>query len=220
MRYFIPLLFLASVLMTIGCGSSSTGPTPPGDYVPLTLGNTWNYSVEGYAYSPSQDTITITGTSTQTITAIVMHQQGFELYEFLNVGVITITTPDTTITSTDTTSMFIYETDTELRVYDDTISTYYELAFPLPVVLGDTWLPDSEDPTVTREVMSVTETVSVPAGNYTNCALMSDTDSEDPGAVFDMYFCPGLGNIKQVVADADSASTSYMEVVLTSSIIE
>jgi len=220
MKYLIPFLFLTALLITIGCGSSSTGPTPPVNYVPLTLGNTWNYSADGYAYTTDQDTITITGTSTQTITAIVMHQQGFELYEFLNIGIITIITPDTTITSTDTTSMFIYETDTELRVYDDTISTYYELAFPLPVVLGDTWLPDSGDPTVTREVMSVTETVSVPAGTYTNCALMSDTDTEDPEAVFDMYFCPGLRNIRQVIADDDSAATSYMEVVLTSSIIE
>jgi len=220
MKYLIPFLFLMALLMTIGCGSSSTGPTPPADYVPLTLGNTWNYSVDGYVYVTDQDTITITGTSTQTILAVVMHQQGFELYEFQNVGTITMTTPDTTITSTDTTSSFIYETDTELRAYDDTVSTYYELVFPLPVVLGDTWLPDSEDPNVTREVMSVTETVSVPAGTYTNCALLSDTDSEAPDAVFYMYFAPGLGNVRQVIADADSSSTSYVEVVLTSSIIE
>ncbi len=220
MKYLIPCLFLTALLMTIGCGSSSTGPTPPVDYVPLTLGNTWNYSVDGYVYTTDQDTITITGTSTQTISAIVMHQQGFELYEFLNVGTITMTTPDTTITSMDTTSTYIYETDTELRAYDDTISTYYELVFPLPVVLGDTWLPDSEDPTVTREIMSVTETVSVPAGTYTNCALMSDTDTEEPNSVFEMYFSPGLGNVRQVVADSDSSSTSHMEVVLTSSIVE
>lgn len=219
MKYLIPLLFLTSVIMTIGCGSSSTGPTPPVDYVPLTLGNTWNYSLDGYAYSPQQDTMTITGTSTQTIASIVMHQQGFEVYQFQNVGNTTWITPDTTITYTDTTSSYIYETATELRVYDDTISTNYELVFPLPVVLGDTWLPDSEDPSVTREVMSLTETVSVPAGTYTNCALLSDTDNEDPEAVFDMYFCPGLGNIRQVIADDDSAATSYVEVVLTSSII-
>lgn len=220
MKYLIPLLFLMSVLVTIDCGSSSTGPSPPVDYVPLTLGNTWNYSLDGYAYTAKQDTLTITGTSTQTIAAIVMHQQGFEVYVFLNTSTTTWSTPDTTVTYADTMSMYLYETDTELRVYDDTISTNYELVFPLPVVLGDTWIPDNEYPTVTREVMSVTETVSVPAGTYTNCALMSDTDTEDPEAVFDMYFCPGLGNIRQVIADADSAATSYMEVVLTSSIIE
>jgi len=89
----------------------------------------------------------------------------------------------------------------------------------LPVTLGDGWIPNTDEPTVLRTVLSVSETVIVPAGTYTDCAKLSDSDSQEPDFSFDLFLSRGTGAVKYVTNYTDSTGTVYMSYDLTSSTI-
>ncbi|MCK4506695.1 MAG: hypothetical protein KAW14_13855 [Candidatus Aegiribacteria sp.] len=89
----------------------------------------------------------------------------------------------------------------------------------LPVTLGDTWVPNSDEPTITRTVLSLSASVTVPAGSYTSCANLRDTDSEEPDFYFDLFFSRGTGVVKHLYYVTDSDGTIHMAYNLTSSII-
>ncbi|MCD4707331.1 MAG: hypothetical protein K8S62_06300 [Candidatus Sabulitectum sp.] len=219
MRKLVAVLAVALLLTAFGCGSSSTGPSGNDDYLPLAVGNQWSYSLNGYITFTDADTALVTGSNFNIITGTTTHQQGFELYAMRDSLITIITTPDTTFTTTKVTMNYIQETDTELRLYDDTTTTDYEIFIKLPVTLNDSWTPETDDPTITRTVLSLSASAIVPAGTYSSCANLRDTDSEEPNFYFDWFFARGTGVVKYVTNYSDSEGTVFMTYDLLSSTI-
>jgi len=220
MRKLIAFLAVTVLFTAFGCGSSSTGPSENEDYLPITVGNQWNYSLNGYIYTASSaDTTFLTGSNITKVIGTTTHQQGFQLYTLQDSTTTVMTSPDTTITLTETTLTYAYKTDTELRMYDDTTTTDYLLFIELPVTLGDTWIPDTTEPTITRTVLSLSASVTVPAGSFTSCANLRDTDSADPGFCFDRFLSRGTGVVHYLINMTGSGGTMYLAYDLTSSII-
>jgi hypothetical protein len=203
---------IAVLLLTMlfSCGKDSTGPSDPGDYLPLSVGNQWIYSMSGYLKMATRDSLLITGAKLTVITGLTTHQSGYDLYVLKDSTTMSVTMPDTTIT----------KTDTEYRIYDDTVTTEYEILLKLPVVLNDSWVPESDEPTVTRTVRSVTSNITVPAGSYSDCVYLRDTDTAKPGSYFDFYISRGNGAVEFTIQMVDSTNTMFMDFDLTSSVIK
>lgn len=219
MRILVAVLAVALLLTAFACGSSSTGPSGNDDYLSLTVGNQWSYSLNGYVTFNDADTTFITGSNFNIITGTTTHQQGFELYAMRDSLITIMTTPDTTFTTTNVTMNYIQKTDTEFIIYDDTTTTDYELFIKLPVTLDDTWTPEIDEPTVTRTVLSLSASAVVPAGTYSSCANLRDTDSEEPNFYFDLFLARGTGVAKYIISETDSDGTIYMAYDLLSSTI-
>ncbi|MCK4505941.1 MAG: hypothetical protein KAW14_10005 [Candidatus Aegiribacteria sp.] len=217
MRKLIAMFSVISLLIVFSCGSDSTGPSGNTDYLPMAVGNQWNYSLSGYFTEAGTDTVIISGSCVSKVLEVTTHQEGFQLYAIQDSSTTTLTFPDTTLTNIDT--LYAHKADTEWRRYDDTTSTDYEIFMKLPVSLGDGWIPNADEPTIMRTVLSVSETVTVPAGTYTDCANLRDSDSQEPDFYFDHYFSRGTGVVRFLISETDSTETVYMAYDLTSSII-
>jgi hypothetical protein len=212
MRITAILVFTAAIAAAVltGCGSSSTGPSGPVDYFPLAIGNTWNFSIDGYLIQAgSADTILLEGTLQRAIVDTTQHQQGFEVWVLKDIVAITFIQGDTTITMRDTSFAYTFETSNEVLAYDDTVSTDHEIVSKLPVTVGETWEPYSYDSTTVREVLSVTASVPTPAGNFTGCAHFRDTDSAYPEENFEFWLAPGVGFCKIIIHEVDSTEVHY-----------
>ncbi|MCK4806825.1 MAG: hypothetical protein KAT09_04220 [Candidatus Aegiribacteria sp.] len=220
MRKLIAFLAVISLFTVFGCGSSSTGPSGNDDYLPMAVGNQWNYSLSGYVSTiGSADTTVLSGSNVTQVIGTTTHQQGFELYTIKDSLITIMTTPDTVFTHTTVTMNYAHNTDSEWRMYDDTTSTDYELFMKLPVTLDDTWIPDTSEPTISRTVISLSASVSVPAGSYTNCANLRDTDSTEPDLYFDLFLSRGTGAVKYLAHATDLNGTVHMAYDLTNSTI-
>ena len=219
MRKLLAISTVISLLVVFGCGNDSTGPSGNTDYLPMAVGNQWNMSLSGYIAEAGADTIIVSGSNITKVLETTTHQQGFQLYVLQDSSTTIMTTPDTTSTNTNTLLKYAHKADTEWRMYDDTISTDYEIFLKLPVTLGDGWIPNTDDPTIMRTVLSISDTVIVPAGTYTDCAKLRDSDSQEPDFYFERYFSRGTGVVKYLINETDSSGTSYMSYDLTSSII-
>jgi hypothetical protein len=109
-----------------------------------------------------------------------------------------VTHPDTSFTVTDTMEVYLRNTGDEMRGYSDTVTTDYEILARFPFTEGDSWQAWA-DSTVTYQVASLTSSVSVPAGSFTDCALLRETDSSQPDYTWDHYFHRGTGFVRDSV---------------------
>jgi hypothetical protein len=215
------VIAISLLLLLFSCDKDSTGPSDPGDYLPLSVGNLWSYSMSGYMKTATiRDSLLVTGTKLTVVTGLTSHQSGFDLYVLKDSTTMSVTMPDTTITNTEVSIDYICKTDTEYRIYDDTVTTEYEILLKLPVVLNDSWVPESDEPTVTRTVRSVTSSITVPAGSYSDCVYLRDTDTAKPGSYFDLYISRGDGAVEFTIQMVDSTYTTYMDFDLTSSVVK
>lgn len=207
-------IFAAVLVLSIGlaaCGSDPAGPTEPGDWMPLTVGNWWYSTMEGYWITMYGDTVAWSGSFARHVTALVEHQGGFQVYEFRTIMNLVNTTPDTTWESWDTLYVYLRETDDEMQRYADTVSTDYELIARFPLTLGDTWY-ESPGSAVMYEVTSLDASVSVPAGSFGNCAIIRETETGPvQNYTRDVYLHRGVGIVNEVLSDGES---QYAEISL------
>ena len=61
----------------------------------------------------------------------------------------------------------------------------------------------------TDEVVALTETVTVPAGTYTNCLKIKETLAD--GSVEYKYYAPGVGVVREMPADGDEQLLSHRQ---------
>lgn len=207
-------VFFVVLTLTLACGGSSGPQTPTGDWMPLSVGSEWYYDADGYMATVSGDTFDVTGSVTRTIPSLVPHIQGFDVYTLHTVTELEYVYPDTTIEYRDT--VYAYETETEFRGYEDTTSILYETVVRYPINLGDSWKPYPDSLGITREVMSLTETVEVPAGSFGNCALLRDSDSVNPERYTELYLAKDVGPVKHLIHDfyEEDSVTAHIEVDL------
>jgi len=212
MHTFTKLFVIAALLSLIvlqGCENERpTEPhaTPPPVvlYYPMALGNTWIGQVDGMMVGGHGDTSTVTGRTSNRIIGQTTHAQGFALWTLEEVDSLIYCSPDTLYTEIDTSIVYLSLNSSEIGVYDDTITTEHEILLPLTV--GETWTPYADYPTVTREVISLTDSVTVPAGSFSDCLLMRDNDLMNP-TVWNYYFAPDIG---QAFMTVDSGLSSHV----------
>ena len=201
----------AAILITLvfSCGDSSTGPgpSPEEDWLPLTVGNWWNGTYDGFMIIDTiidtrADTFDVSGSMERSVTALLEHHEGFQVYELRALTELIFTNPDTTRVYSDTQFIYIRETSDELRGYQDTVSTYYELIALLPLTMGESWL-QYPDETAVYEVTSLNSSVTVPAGSFSACAVITLTDPDQPDSQQDSYLHDGTGFVWDHVTDGN-----------------
>ncbi len=197
------MLIITMFLVVFGCGDGDTpsGPEQGGGdsaYYPLAVGNQWVYDRAGQMTISGIQMATINGMNVTDITGTVTHDLGFDV--FVQEHSMTDTTEfvgETLITDSTFT--------TYMRLTDQGLYSYVNLAqadsvgfVPFPLTVGATW-QFSEDPPMTAEILSLTATVTVPAGSFDNCLELRTTWIESGNTLQnDTYFAPDVGRVKNV----------------------
>lgn len=191
---------IATLLVIAACGDSTTGPSAAGDWFPATVGNWWLSSMDGcWTDTQGDTTSTWTGSFDSRITDQVQHSGGFTVYERRAYRTMTNITPDSTWTTVDTLYHYFHQTDEELRCYDDLTTTEYRIYARFPITLNETWSHNDSSGTV-LEVISLSETVNISAGTFTDCALIRETMMFGPTEwITDHYYHRGTGNVKNIL---------------------
>ncbi|MBN1433902.1 hypothetical protein JW921_04025 [Candidatus Fermentibacterales bacterium] len=208
---------VASALILLACGEDSTGPSGPqgDDWMPLAIGNHWQSVIEGYL-TAAGDTTDVDGTIDRQVMGIVSHDQGFDVWEFRTISSMTFYPPQGgSYSLSETTLVYLYADSLEVRIYEDTLTADFELVLDLPLEVGNTWYsyPDSS---WISEVISLTASVTVPAGSFTGCAHIEGSDPAQPGDTYNSYLCRGVGIVKEVVDEDDVLADSHVEMELES----
>jgi hypothetical protein len=198
-------LFVVAVI--VACGDNDpTGPGGEGDWIPMAVGNQWNYIFEGIWVdnTDAADTTVISGTSSRTVTGQATHEEGFELFEVQEVALMTLTSSDTVIIEHDTSLTYIRSISGGLYMYDDTLGSFSVQELSLPLVVGSFWNPYPGATEVTRSVLSLTQTITAPAGTFTGCAQLTDVDLSSPDWQSSRFFAPGVGQVQWTSTYGDS----------------
>ena len=205
---FASVALLIAFLFACGGDTTGPGPSPEGDWMPMTVGNWWNYVYDGFTFfGTSTDTFDISGSAERRVIALLGHQGGFQVYECRSLSEMILTNPDTTMVYADTQFIYIRNTGDEIRAYQDTVSTDYNLVALLPLTLGESWLTQPGD-TDENEVTSMNASVTVPAGSFSNCAVITQTDTAEPTFQLDSYWSDGMGVVRDFVKLGDMQEIS------------
>ncbi|MBN1434262.1 hypothetical protein JW921_05835 [Candidatus Fermentibacterales bacterium] len=203
----------------IACGDSSTGPSEPDPgpegYYPMDVGYAWQFDLVGEV-SDNDGDWDITGNETWNVTANPTHDQGFKVYQ-VSVSWEETWTPSgggTSTTYSDSYTDYVYVDANIVRWYDELSSTEYVVDLELPLATGNSWdyYPDYPG-FVVAEVMTLSASVDVPAGNFDNCAHISFDYGQSPDDYMNRYYADGAGMISQVVhwdhGTTDAATYEY-----------
>lgn len=203
MRFLICFL-LAIGLLTTGCGDSATGPSDEPVWLPLNESTQWTYDVSGFVVEEG-DTVDVSGQFQIIFKNEIMHSLGFPVIEIEEIDTTNRMPRMGGASTTESSSLTFYrrETDDMIRYYYDlqADSGYVELMLPLEV--GDTWecdFPDVYD--MEREVISLTDSVSVPFGSFGGCAHVRHYTGSS--ATWDFWFADGQGIVRWTVEGTDS----------------
>jgi hypothetical protein len=201
-------LALVALAVIAACGDSDpTGPGGESDWIPMAVGNQWIYAVEGMWVDSSTDADTtfITGTSSLTVTGQATHDEGFDLFALQDVSNAVMTSSDTVIVVSDTSLSYIRSTSSAVYMYDDTLGSFSSLELKLPLFMGSTWNPYPGATEVTRSVVSLTQTITAPAGTFTGCAQVTDIDLSSPDWQSSRFYAPGVGQVQVTSTYGDSS---------------
>ena len=201
------VLCAAATTAILSCGDNNPiGPDGNGDWLPLAVGNEWVYAYEGLWVdnSTDADTSVLVGTSSLTVTGQTTHTEGFDLFLLRDISFVTITTPDTVLVSRDTTITYVQSDSGNVYSYQDTHSSYSAQDLQSPLVPGAYWHPYPGAEDITRTVTSVTVTMTVPAGTFSNCAQLTDVDTGDLFWSVSRIYVQGVGQIQTTAVYGDS----------------
>ena len=208
LRILVTAFVVSALLLVAACGNSTSGPSSSENWFPLTVGNWWLYEVDGTEIS-EVDTLTFSGTVIKRITSLQDHEDGFQVYELLSISNITTAYPDTALTRTDTSSVYLQQTAEELNKYSSiTSSEYFVTMIKFPVTLGETW-PSPDSFPGGFEVTGFDEFIYVPAGGFSNCAVISEAFF--PQFVLERSYHEGTGMIKFHVSSPYYSGTQSLQ---------
>lgn len=176
----ILIVIITMVALTLAAGCDVYEPFVISYVMSLEVGNLWEYSVNGYEVD-SGDTTIVTGTLTRTIVSETTHAEGFQLYKMEETIVLT------EVDSLSSQCYYLRNELNELRVYDDTTSAEFYIPFKYNSIIGDKWMPGS-DPNEQIEIISVYNSIDVPAGNYWRCICTKKTNSSIPSFMHRFYW--------------------------------
>jgi hypothetical protein len=196
---FVRGLVVTAILAVLvsGCGSNG-GPFNPGQnddarFYPLAVGNTWEYTRYG-TFNIDSLSYTISGASTVTITGTADHSGGFQV--FVEETMVSDTILGLFIETAIDTS-YIRVTGSGLHGYPSLLSTDSSWTVPFPLITGMVW-PFSTEPPMTGELLSQSETVTVPAGTFQDCLEMRIIWIEGGNVVNTSNFAPNVGMVRNI----------------------
>jgi hypothetical protein len=195
------LIVLAFLLAS--CGSDSTGPSGSqggSGYYPLTVGNTWQLSLEGFATIDTLgQTLDVQGVIDWEITGDTVHTEGYQLFCWRELSVLQYSLGGVPlyIDSLDFVN-YIAEEDSVIRAYVSPSTSWYRVWMMYPVEVGDWWYSDPEYPSRIMTVMSLDSSVAVPAGSFT-CLYLQQTEPEFLDSYVDYFYASGVGPVKYIV---------------------
>ena len=175
------LLLIPLVVLIVGCGDEE-GTV----FYPLSVGNEWNFDMTMTETTPS-DTTVVTGTQSQEITAATTLDNGTAVFEQTMIMTMEI---DTLTTIVDTSIEYIEETEDYLLAYDTKADTMPDTVAALPPEVGKTW---NVDDSTTAEYIGQ-ESVTVPAGTFSNCWKMVNIESTSDTTW--IYVAENVGPVK------------------------
>lgn len=173
----IALTMLTAVLLASmpGCGDSD-GPSGPAagndsEFYPMTVGNVWHYDRSGTISLGGSQIGTVSGEATIEISGTETHSEGFQVF-VQDVHVKdTTTTMGQTFYSDSSFTEYLRLTESGLFGYRHLTGTDSSFTIPFPIQLGATWT-FSEEPPTTGEILSLSASVTVPAGSFSDCMEM------------------------------------------------
>jgi hypothetical protein len=181
----------------------------PGNYLPLAVGNQWNFDVT-YTMMMTSDTLLNTGTSVTEITRQTVLNNSVVVLE----QVTTNTWDDTLLNPNSVDTTYLFLTEYYLLVYDDLADVDPDTSLALPFGTGNTWVvyADTTD-TLTAEVLG-RETVTVPAGSYNSCW---NVEYSSLGQAQNDWFAENVGIVKHhMMIDQQGVATIEFTKELTS----
>jgi hypothetical protein len=191
-----PMLFLSMAILT-----GSDGAQTALVWYPLTEGMTWEYVITG-TQSFGADTADITGSMTRMVTGTFQHSGGFPVVQIASNAVFTFTprSGEDPSTSAINDTFYVYPADSLLLRYQSLDSAEPMLMMKLPLEVGSSWTFHPAVPT-RDEVVSLDETVTVPAGTFAGCAHIHEpfTSPETAGSYNDFFFAGGTGLVRFVL---------------------
>lgn len=194
----------AVALLVAGCGGGSDTEisTPTADYLPLTVGNEWHYTVTDYSTAAAQHSrsLRLPGlrpsgvNATQTTAEEVINvsqtvSSGGRTWYEITLGWVGDGSVETRYLRHDAQGLLWKETLTS--------AGYYRLK--APVAVGTTWI-DQFDPRYSYEITSVSDTVSTGAGDFADCVAVQETfhESGSPDLVTTVWFAVGVGLVQEI----------------------
>jgi len=192
------VLCLSCALALVACGDlDHGGPVEPPvqyDYFPLSVGSIMSYQRVGQLVTGGVQ-YTVSGTRVSSVVREVMHASGFRTFEVFATGQDTMFVDTTYIVGEPySQTEYLYRSADSLLAYADTLTTTASWRIPLVLQVGDTWTYSSRPPS-TGTVVSLEETVSVPAGVFEHCALLQIDyiAAQGSGHQVLLYVAPDLG---------------------------
>jgi hypothetical protein len=194
------LLLIPIIVLIIGCGGDDGT-----NYFPLTVDNEWNYDMTITTIividTVTSDTTVLTGTQNQEITAETVLDNGTAVFEETMIMTMEI---DTLTTIVDTSIFYIEETEDYLLGYDTKADTIPDTVAVLPPETGKTW---NVDDSTTAEYIGQ-ESVTVPAGTFSNCWKMVQVESTNDTTW--IYLAENVGPVKINWTDIETDTTNTM----------
>lgn len=207
-------VLLAVLALFVACGDDD--PFNPGQnqdfrFYPLSLGNTWNYVRFG-TYQIDSLSYTIVGASTVSIVGVAEHSAGFQV--FLEETMVSDTIQGLMVIATTDTS-YIRVTSAGYFGYPGLGTTDSSWTVPFPLLTGMVWAFRTEPP-VTGEILSMSETVTVPAGSFEDCLEMRTTWVQGGNVVNTSNFAPDVGLVRNLYTQGAGQFTSSVTSRLSS----
>ena len=156
-------------------------------FFPLSVGNEWNFDMTMTETTQTATTV-VTGTQSQVITAETTLDDGTTVFEQRFITTMEI---DTLTTVVDTSIEYMEETEDFLLVYDNKADTMPDTVAALPPEAGKSWTVDHN---TTAEYIGQ-ESVTVPAGTFSNCWKMVHIDSGLTDTTY-IYVAEDVGSVK------------------------
>ncbi|MDP8228407.1 MAG: hypothetical protein P9M15_03035 [Candidatus Electryoneaceae bacterium] len=198
-RYWTATVFVVLITAMLMSGCEEDGsPTDPGEpikLIPLSADMQWIYDTEGY----ENDSLIYRNTDTMTVSGAVLtwggsywHYYNGEYDVYWRNGVDGIW---------------------RLRMDDDNPNGLAEKYYEFPTRAGEKWFVPSDDDTVS--VVSITETVEVPAGTFEGCYYYRFIRA-DGGRQVSTWVKPDIGIVQRTMVefvDGDTLRSSTKLIV-------
>jgi hypothetical protein len=206
------LTFLSAVLMAVaGCGDDTSGPSQAPDYVPVATGNYWEYEITGSGVFGDSINIDVSGSLEMEITDTLSLDDGTGVFRIEQEQIVIFTPdqgpPDTLVLLT---TQYWSEIDGSIYMYDALDDTVAELIHDAPIEAGHIWYPGPDDPDGVYEVISTDIGVSVPFGQFSDCAQIDYTNTVEEMEQVDIL-APGAGWVQRNITSTDSLQQSQIQ---------
>lgn len=203
MKILLTLVIMAVLLVSMAaCGDSDdpSGPVAGNDheFYPMAVGNVWQYDRSGTISMGGSQTGSLSGEATIEISGTETHSGGFQVFvQDVHVKDTTTMMGQTFYVDSSFTE-YLRLTDGGLFGYRHLTDTDSSFTVPFPIQLGATWT-FAEEPPTTGEILSLSASVTVPAGSFSDCMEMQLTWIDSGMTVMNTAdFARNVGEVRNV----------------------